>query len=186
MTAPPRQMPRPIRLYVRHVERVSRVVGRFAMYGIFGMIGLLLYSSISKTFFLPSIWTLEMAQFLMAAYYMLGGGYSMQLDSHVRMDLVYGLWSDRGKAFSDSLTSFCLVFYLILLLYGGFSSTGYALEYGEESYSAWAPKMAPIKIVMTCGVALMLLQAIATFFRDLATYRGLDIDGGAHVKERHV
>jgi TRAP-type C4-dicarboxylate transport system permease small subunit len=44
------------------------------MYMIFGMMALLLYSSISKAFFVPSLWTLEMAQFAMAAYYMLGGG----------------------------------------------------------------------------------------------------------------
>ena len=85
-------MPRAIRLYVRYVNAVNRVVGRFAMYMIFAMMGLLLFSSISKTFFVPQLWTLELAQFSMAAYYLLGGGYSMQLDSHVRMDLVYGRW----------------------------------------------------------------------------------------------
>jgi TRAP-type mannitol/chloroaromatic compound transport system permease small subunit len=161
---------------VRYVEAVNRVVGRFAMYGIFAMMGLLLYSSIMKTFFLPVIWTLEMAQFSMAAYYLLGGGYSMQLGSHVRMDLAYGRWSSKGKGFTDSITSFCLVFYLVLLLYGGFSSTSYALQYGEESFSSWAPPMAPIKIIMCIGIALMLLQAIAAFFRDLARARGLTLD----------
>ena len=169
-------MPKPVRNYVRYVDAVNRVVGRFAMYMIFAMMGLLLYSAITKTFFIPPLWTLEMAQFSMAAYYLLGGGYSMQLDAHVRMDLVYGRWSPKGKGFTDSITSFCLVFYLVLLLYGGFSSTGYALQYGEESYSSWAPPMAPIKIIMTFGIALMLLQAIATFFRDLARVRGLTLN----------
>ncbi len=169
-------MPKPVRIYVRYVDAVSRVVGRFAMYMIFAMIGLLLYSSIMKTLFLPVIWTLELAQFSMAAYYLLGGAYSMQLGSHVRMDLVYGRWSPKGKGFVDSITAFCLVFYLGMLLYGSFSSTGYALQYGETSYSSWAPYMAPIKIVMAFGIALMLLQAIAAFFRDLARARGLTLD----------
>lgn len=169
-------MPKAVRLYVRYVDAVSRVVGRFAMYGIFAMIGLLLYSVITKTLFLPAIWTLELAQFAMAAYYLLGGGYSMQLDSHVRMDLLYSRWSFRRQAFADSITSFCLVFYLILLLYGGFSSTSYAIQYGETSYSSWSPVMAPIKIIMTGGISLMLLQAVATFFKDLARARGLSLD----------
>jgi TRAP-type mannitol/chloroaromatic compound transport system permease small subunit len=168
---------------VRYVNAVNRVVGRFAMYMIFAMIGLLLFSSISKTFFLPTIWTLEMAQFSMAAYYLLGGAYSMQLDAHVRMDLLYGRWSPKGKAFADSMTAFCLVFYLVMLLYGAFSSTEYALQYGEESYSSWAPYMAPIKIIMTFGVVLMLLQAIAIFFTDLATVRGINIDGDPRIEE---
>jgi TRAP-type mannitol/chloroaromatic compound transport system permease small subunit len=168
-------MPKAIRLYVRYVEAVSRAVGRFAMYGIFAMIGLLLYSSVSKTFLVPSIWTLEMAQFFLAGYYLLGGGYSMQLHAHVRMDLVYSRWSPGGRAFIDSITAFCLVFYLIMLLYGAFSSTQYALVYGEESYSSWAPYMAPIKIIMSFGIVLMLLQAVAIFFRDLARAWDLDI-----------
>jgi len=179
-------MPEAVRLYVRYVNAVNRVVGRFAMYMIFAMIGLLLFSSISKTFFLPTIWTLEMAQFSMAAYYLLGGAYSMQLGAHVRMDLLYGRWSPKGKAFADSITAFCLVFYLVMLLYGGFSSTEYALQYGEESYSSWAPYMAPIKIIMTFGVVLMLLQAIAIFFTDLATVRGIDIDGHPRIEESSV
>ena len=169
-------MPKAVKIYVRYVDAVNRVVGRFAMYGIFAMMGLLLYSSVTKTFFAPPLWTLEMAQFSMAAYYLLGGAYSLQLGSHVRMDLAYGRWSSKGKGFADSITSFALIFYLIFLLYGGYSSTGYALKYGEESYSSWAPYMAPIKIVMTFGVALMLLQAIAMFFKDLARARGLSLD----------
>ena len=170
-------MPKAVKVYVRYVEAVNYVVGRFAMYMIFAMMGLLLYSAIAKTFFVPPLWTLEMAQFSMAAYYLLGGGYSMQLGAHVRMDLVYGRWSPRGKGFIDSITSFALVFYLGILLYGGLSSTAYALQYGEESYSSWAPYMAPIKIIMTFGIVLMLLQAIATFFRDLARAKGLTLDG---------
>ncbi|MEE8506200.1 MAG: TRAP transporter small permease [Kiloniellales bacterium] len=165
-----------MKIYVRYVDAVNRVVGRFAMYGIFAMMGLLLYSSITKTFFAPPLWTLEMAQFSMAAYYLLGGGYSMQLGSHVRMDLAYGRWSPRGKGFADSITAFCLVLYLVMLLYGAFSSTSYALQYAETSYSSWSPYMAPIKIIMAFGIALMLMQAIAMFFRDLARARGVTLD----------
>jgi TRAP-type mannitol/chloroaromatic compound transport system permease small subunit len=170
-------MPKPIVIYVKYVDAVNRFFGRMAMYMIFAMLGVLLYSSISKAFFLPAIWTLEVAQFLMAAYYILGGGYSMQLHAHVRMDLLYGRWSPRGMAFADTLTSVSLIAYLVLLLIGGVSSTEYAIQYGETSYSSWSPYMAPIKIVMCFGIALMLLQAIAFFFKDLAATRGLTVDG---------
>lgn len=168
-------MPKAIRLYVRYVEAVNRRVGRIAMYLIFAMIGVLLYSSFMKTFFLPPLWTLEVAQFLMVAYFLLGGPYSMQLGGHVRMDLVYGAWSDRTKAIVDSITIVFLIAYLALLLYGGLSSTIYALEFGERSYSAWRPYMAPIKITMCVGILLMLLQAFAVWFRDIAKIRGVDL-----------
>ncbi|MFP5421628.1 MAG: TRAP transporter small permease subunit [Gammaproteobacteria bacterium] len=165
-------MPKAIRLFVHAVEALNRVVGRFAMYLIFAILGVLLYSSISKTFFVPAAWTLESAQFLMVAYFLLGGAYSMQLDAHVRMDLFYCNWSPRTRAVVDLITIGFLIFYLVFLLYGGISSTQYALEYNETSYSSWSPPMAPIKILMCIGIALMLLQAIATLFKDIAAARG--------------
>ena len=74
------QMPKVVILFVKYVEAINRRVGRFSMYLIFAMMGVLLYSSISRTFFdTPLIWVVESAQMIMAAYYLLGGAYSMQL-----------------------------------------------------------------------------------------------------------
>src|SRR5690606_40400604 len=66
---------------------------------------ILLYSSVSKAFHLPANWTLESAQFTMAAYYMLGGAFAMQTGDHVRMDLFYGTWSVRKRAIFDTVTA---------------------------------------------------------------------------------
>ena len=165
-------MPDVLKTYVRVVDRFNRGVGRVTMYLIFVMMGILLWSSISKAFFLPSLWTLEMAQFVMAAYFLLGGAYSLQLDSHVRMDLAYGRWSPRTKAIVDVITIFMLFTYLFFLLYGGISSTNYAIQYSETSYSSWSPYMAPIKIVMVIGIFLTLLQATSIFIKDLAVALG--------------
>ena len=109
------------------------------------------------------------------AYYILGGPYSIQLGSNVRMDLFYGNWSPKGKAWVDAFTIFFLIFYLCILLYGGFSSTGYSLEYGERSATAWRPYLWPIKIIMCLGIFLMLLQVIAEFFKDIARIRGIEL-----------
>ena len=113
-----------------------------------------------------------MAQFTMAAYYLLGGGFSLLLKGHVRMDLLYGRWSEKTQATVDAFTSLFLIFYLVFLLVGAYSSIEYAIMYGQRNRSAWAPLMAPIKIIMGTGVVLMLLQVIATFFKDIAKVRG--------------
>lgn len=170
-------LPGAVKAYVRYVEAVNRVVGRLAMYLIFVMIGILLYSSFSRTFYnVPIVWVMEMGQFLLAAYYLLGGAYAMQINGHVRMDLLYGRLSPRKKAFTDTITAFFLIFYLVVLLMGGISSTEYALTYDQKNYTAWGPPLAPIKIIMTFGIFLMLLQAVAIFFRDLARVRGEELE----------
>jgi TRAP-type mannitol/chloroaromatic compound transport system permease small subunit len=91
------------------------------------------------------------------------------------MDLLYGRWSPKGQAFADTITASLLIFYLVFLLVGGISSIEYAVQYGQRNYTPWAPPLAPIKIIMTIGIVLMLLQAIATFFKDLAKVRGEEI-----------
>ena len=145
------------------------------MYGLFVIFGVLLWSSISKTFFLPSIWTLEIAQFAMVAYYILGGPFSLQIGANVRMDLFYGGWTDRKKAWFDAFSILLLIFYLGVLLYGAIDSTTYSLQYNERSPTAWRPLLWPIKIIMCVGIFLMLLQAISEFFKDIAKLKGKEI-----------
>ena len=170
-------MPKAVKLYVRYIDKLSIVVGKFSMYLVFLMMGILLYESISRTLFdKPHIWVVEIAQFTMAAYYLLGGGYSMILDGHVRMDLLYGRWSAKGQALMDVITASMLIFYLIFLLVGAYSSIEYALQYGQVNYTPWAPPLAPIKIIMGLGMLLMLLQSISMFFKDLAKLRGVTIE----------
>lgn len=163
------------RTYIRVIDAVNYRIGRVMMYGIFVMVGILLWSSISKTFFLPSLWTLEIAQFAMVAYYIMGGPYSIQLGSNVRMDLFYASWSDRRKAQVDAITVFFLIFYLGVLMYGAIDSTSYSLQYGERSPTAWRPYLWPIKIIMCVGIFLMLLQAISEFLKDILRLRGEEV-----------
>ncbi|MGE4299140.1 MAG: TRAP transporter small permease subunit [Desulfovibrionaceae bacterium] len=162
--------------YTRYVDATNRLVGKGAMYLVFVMMAILLYASFSRTMLnSPVIWAVEMAQFTMAAYYLLGGGYSIILRGHVRMDVLYSTWSPRTRAIVDSFTAVILLFYLVLLLYGGISSTAYSLEYSQKNYSAWAPPLSPIKITMVIGIILMLLQCISRLIKDIARARGVDM-----------
>ena len=162
-----------IKAYVDGITATSKVVGMLAMYLVFGMLGILFFETISRTVFNhPWIWTVEMAQFVMAAYYTLGGAYTLIIDGHVRMDLAYAKWSPKNKALADVLTFSIIMLYLVVLLLGGIISLEYSIQYKQKSYSSWAPPVTPIKIIMLFGMLLMILQVIAEFFKDLAKVRG--------------
>ena len=162
--------------YVKYVDYASTKFGRLSMYLIFLMIGTLLLGAVTRNILdMPLSWTVELAQFTITAYYILGGPYSMQTGDHVRMDLIYGLYSDKTKAKIDVFTNIFLLVYLIVLLIGAISSTQYAIEYGQRKFSQWNPSMIPIKLIMTFGIFLMILQTISTFFKDLAKSRGFSI-----------
>ena len=179
--------------YIRIIDGLNRRIGRVMMYGVFALMGILLWSAISKTFFLPALWTLEVAQFAMVGYYILGGPYSIQMGSNVRMDLLYGGWPVRKKAWFDLFTVLFLIFYLGVLLYGAISSTAYSLGYWgtepfsffgglligaeeigrmERSSSVWRPYLWPVKAVMILGFFLMLLQCISELLKDVLRLKG--------------
>lgn len=191
--------------YIRTIDGMNRMIGRMTMYLIFALVGVLLWSSFSKMALTPAHWTLETAQFVMVAYYILGGPYAIQMGSNVRMDLFYSNWTLRQKAWVDSFTVLFLLFYLGVLFYGAVGSAAYSLGYFgtepflffgdlaktlltggieaaseklgflERSSTAWRPFLWPVKAILCLGVFLMLLQCTAELFRDILRIRGRNI-----------
>lgn len=168
-------MPNWMKTYVRTVEAVNYRVGRFAMYLLFVIMAILVWSSVTKMVRVPAMWTLEMAQFTLVAYYLLGAPYSMQLGSNVRMDLLYSRMAPRKQALWDAFTVFALIFYLGVMLYGAVESTIYAVEVGERSPSPWRPYLWPFKAMICGAFVLMILQAFVHLFRDIAVLRGEEL-----------
>lgn len=166
-------MPRPFRLYVAVVDRFSKAVGLVTMYLVLVMMAVLLVNAFTRNVLnIPLSWAIESAQFILAAYYIVGGAYSLQLGDHVRMDLLYERLSETGKAKLDAFTNGFLVFYLVCLLIGSLSSAKYAIDYDQRNFSMWNPSMIPIKVIMVCGIVLVLLQALSILIKDIAKARG--------------
>lgn len=185
-----------LRGYISVIDKVNYGVGRVIMFGILAMMAVLLWSTISKFSEQPSLWTLEVAQFAMITYFFLGGPYAIQMGTHVRMDLFYENWSVTRKAAVDAITVLCLITYLVMLLWGGVSSTAYSLgHFGsdpigfffdlltgeksvgtlERSRTIWRPYLWPIKTIMCIGITLMLLQSISELFKDILRLRGEEV-----------
>ena len=169
-------MPKIISFYVNFIDTICEKVGRFVMYWVFFMMFLLVLSFVTRNIInLPLMWIIEMAQFTITAYYLLGGGYSMITDDHVRMDLFYGRLSKKGKAKMDIITSFFLIFYLVVLFFGSISSLLYTIQTKQKLFTAWAPYVWPIKTLMLIGILLMLLQAFSMLFKDIAKIKNKKI-----------
>ena len=141
-------MPSIIKYYVKTIDFISLKTGRATMYLVFVMMFILILSFVTRNIInIPLIWIIEMAQFVMTGYYLLGGGYSMLTDDHVRMDLFYG-----------SITSL-----------------QYTIQTKQKLFTAWAPYVWPIKSLMLIGILLMLLQAFSMLFKDIAKIKGKKI-----------
>lgn len=166
-------MPQIIRRYVRIVDRLSDWAGWLAASLIFVMGATLLLDAVTRNVLnIPVHWAIELTQFTLAAYYFLGGPFTLKNDEHVRMDLVYSHLSERGRARLDLITVWCLIFYLGVMLAGSISSLQYAIATDERRFSMWNPSVIPIKALMMVCLILMLLQALSLVFKHWATLRG--------------
>ncbi|MCY1380738.1 Tripartite ATP-independent periplasmic transporter, DctQ component [compost metagenome] len=103
------------------------------------------------------------------------------------MDLFFDRLSPRRKAITDMITILFIIFYLGVMVMGGISSTNYAIVYSQKNYTAWAPVLWPIKLIMTVGIFLLLLQCVSNFFKDWASWRGKPIEtiAGPAIEEGH-
>ncbi|MGN0852657.1 MAG: DUF805 domain-containing protein [Kiritimatiellia bacterium] len=172
--------------YVRFIERMVRYLGYASMYLLLVILAVLMFPVFVRGGDVSTIWALETAQFAVGAYYLLGAGYSLQEGAHVRMDFLYANWKPRTKAIADAITSFFVLFYLVVMLIGGWQSCAYAIVSKQINHTVWAPYMAPIKIAMEIGIFFMFLQMTVEFVKSLcmALKKPLELPSAEHEEER--
>lgn len=107
-------------VYVWVVDGFNCGFGCIIMWGVFVMVGILLWLLIFKIFFNFLFWILEIVQFVMVVYYVFGGLYLIQMGFNVCMDLFYVEWSIEKKVWFDVFIVLLLIFYFCVLFYGVF------------------------------------------------------------------
>ena len=149
------------------IDRVNDAVGRFVALFIVLSILITTYEVVMRYVFnSPTIWVNESVQILFGFYFLLGGGYTLLHDGHVRVDvLLHGLKA-RGQRYANVVSLLVVTFYLAVLLYVSASTAYDASVHLERAESAWAPFIFPVLCAAPVAAALMLLQALAMLTRD--------------------
>jgi TRAP-type mannitol/chloroaromatic compound transport system permease small subunit len=127
----------------------------------------------------PTNWGHETMVLLFAILYVILGGYCHYYRAHVRVDVFYASRSPRTQAILDLCTSVFFFFYAIAFTYtswnfywssqtmlGGGRIFGVEVP-GELSLTDWSPPLYCVKFMMPLGGALLLLQGLNWFIRDL-------------------
>lgn len=169
-------MPKILGNYVRFIESMNKHVGEKMQYAIFALIGILTFELIARYVFSASTpWSVEMAQYTLGAYFILGGAYVFLEGGHVSMDALYSKWSPKRRVITDLATFPLIAVYLVVFVWAGFNEAKYSFDLGQRSTSVWGPYLAPIKFIIVVGAFLILLQAIAFLIRDIAILKGKPI-----------
>ncbi len=156
--------------YFRIVDRISDWTGKIASLIVVALTLSICYDVIMLYLFAhPTFWTYDMTMMMYGSFAALGFAYCHYHKGHVRMDLLYGRASKRGKAVLEVIGYLLLFFPLMIVLtYKSGEHAYWAVMHGERaSGSAWRPPLGPFKIVITYGFAVFLLQGTVDFLRSL-------------------
>jgi len=112
----------------------------------------------------------EIQWHIYAALFMLGLSVTLVTDDHVRVDLLYGGFTLRTKAWIDLLGIVCLLMpFVIMLLWYGVPFVADAIATGERSSSpAGLPLRWIIKSALVLGIGLLGLAACSRLTRIVA------------------
>lgn len=118
-------------------------------------------------------WIIELEWHLFALIFLLGAAYAFQKDEHVRVDVFYAKFSKRTKAWINLLgTILFLIPWCLVLIY---TSTNYAINSFSFLEGSPNPGGLParylIKLSITIGFVLLMLQAIAQVLKSIQAIR---------------
>jgi TRAP-type mannitol/chloroaromatic compound transport system permease small subunit len=121
-------------------------------------------------FGVSAIWLNESVLYMHGALFMLGAGYALLVDEHVRVDIFYSKAGLRGKALIDAFGHLFLLFpSMALLLYWSWPSVrnSWAVMEGPVSVGG-IPASFLLKSLIPAFAVLVMVQALARLLRDLA------------------
>ncbi|MDA9949424.1 TRAP transporter small permease subunit [Paracoccaceae bacterium] len=151
------------------IERITRLFGMIAAWLIVPLAGSMMWEVISRyVFSRPTIWAYEIAYMQMGALFVLGIALTTQAKAHVRVDLLYDIFSPRWKAVVDLVGFLLLAVMILWLCYGlwGYFEDGWIS--GERSgESIWNPVVWPARLSFFVGFILFALQILAEVLKSL-------------------
>lgn len=153
------------------IEAISLWSGKAVSFLLLGLIGAITIEVVSRyAFNAPTIWAYESIIFSAGVLYVIGGAYTYRLRAHVIVDIVYNMFSPRGKAFLDIFVCFAffLVYIGVVLVMGGIAGWESIME-NEHTGSMWDPPIYPVKAMVPVGFFLILLQGLAKLIGDVKT-----------------
>jgi TRAP-type mannitol/chloroaromatic compound transport system permease small subunit len=152
------------------IDSISAYTGRIVGLIAVPMIIALIYEVVARyVFHRPTIWSYDITYMIYGTHYLLGAAYTLHVKGHIRIDLVYMKFSQRGRAVID-VFGYLIIFFpvMAILVVSGIDMAKEAYEIREVSqFSPWQPILWPFKSCIFVGFFLLLLQGIAEFIRSL-------------------
>ena len=167
------------------IDKFNELIGKLTMWLVLGAVVISAgNATLRKAFNIGSNAWLEIQWYLFAGVFMLGVGYVMLKNAHVRIDFISSKLSKRSNAIIDALGIVVFTIPLsIIMIDLGWPLFVRAWTSGEMSQNAGGLVRWPVWALLPAGFAILLLQAASELIKRIAFITGhrsepfSDVDG---------
>jgi TRAP-type mannitol/chloroaromatic compound transport system permease small subunit len=160
--------------FARGIDRLNEIIGKSVAWLI--LVAVLVSAGnavIRKTFNMSSNAWLELQWYLFGAAFLLAAAYTLKQNEHIRIDIVYGLFSRRRQHWIDLLGHiFFLMPFVLLMIYYLVPYVALSFRSGEMSSSAGGLIIWPAKALLLGGFSLLGLQGVSEIIKKIAIMTG--------------
>jgi len=164
---------------VRWIDRLNTWVGRFVAWATAVVVCVVFVDVVMRYAFKTSfVFTQELEWHLFAFIFLMGAGYTLLKDGHVRVDIFYQRMSPKAQAWIN------LVGVLLFLIPGCYLIISTSMHFVINSFSIMEGSPDPggipfrwvLKACIPAGFVLVFLQGISMGIKSLFTIVGKDIE----------
>jgi TRAP-type mannitol/chloroaromatic compound transport system permease small subunit len=166
----------------RAIDAVNDRLGRLANWLVLAACLISAGNAMSRyAFDLSSNAWLEIQWYLFAAIVMFGASYTLKMNEHVRVDILYTHLSERGKEWLDLVgTAVFLVPSMLVIAYYSWPFFMQSYSINEMSGNAGGLLRYPVKFLVPLGFFLVAMQGISEIIK-----RAASLAGATHYETRY-
>jgi TRAP-type mannitol/chloroaromatic compound transport system permease small subunit len=168
-------------LFADAIDALNERIGRALFWSVLLMVLICAGNALMRKLFnVSSNAFLEIQWYLFSALFLLGAGYALKHNAHVRIDIFYGRYSPRSKAIVDLLGAALFLLPLALLMtWHAWPMFANSFAIGEMSADAGGLLRWPVKLLLPLGFGLLALQGVAEIIKRVAFLAGYRSDPSA-------
>ncbi|RJE80063.1 TRAP transporter small permease subunit [Paracoccus sp. JM45] len=159
----------------RGIDRVNTVIGRSVAWLILlAILVSAVNAIIRKVFSISSNAWLELQWYLFGGAFMLASAYTLLVNEHIRIDVIYGRWSRKVQHWIDLIgTVLFLLPFTALMIWLLFPSFMISWRTNEISMNAGGLLIWPAKAILVAGFSLLFIQGLSELIKKVAVMRGI-------------
>ena len=155
------------------IDKINGYVGEYVSFWAIIAVFVYYYEVLARYLFnSPTNWAHEGMFLMFGMQYVLAAGFTHREHAHVHVDVLYQYFPLRMKALINVLTSIFFFIFCIVLFWTGWTFAADSIGVWEVSFTEWAIQYWPVKVTLSVGALLLMLDGITKLTKDLIVLFG--------------